>query len=117
MMRYCDYDYYVNEYQGTMSEEDFNREVLKASAYINQITLGRINEITLAKYSEEIKLATCAACDCIYVDSTGGEVTSESVGSWSRSYGGSGKTSQQKLYDSAETYLLMTGLLYRGAML
>lgn len=117
MEKYCDYDYYVKEYNGTMPEEDFNREVLKASAYVDQITMKRITPDVLKKYGEEIKLATCAACDCLYSFESGGEVTSESVGSWSRSYGSSGRTHQQKLQDSVETYLIMTGLLYRGATL
>ena len=117
MEKYCDYEFYMNEYKGIMPEEDFDREVLKASAYIDQITMKRITPSVLAKYSEEIKLATCAACDCLYSFASGGEVTSETVGSWSRSYGGSGRTQQQKLQDCTETYLLMTGLLYRGTSL
>nr|DAI35445.1 MAG TPA: Head Tail Connector Protein [Caudoviricetes sp.] len=117
MKKYCDYNFYVNEYNGTMAEEDFNREVLKASAYVDMVTMNRITASVLNKYTDQIKLATCAACDVYYAAEKGGEVTSETVGSWSRSYGASGMTVQQKLQDSVENYLVMTGLLYRGSVL
>lgn len=116
MTKYCDYEFYSKEYNGTMAEEDFNREVLKASAYVDMVTMNRITTSVLNKYSDQIKLATCAACD-VYFTAEKGEVSSETVGSWSVSYGTSGITTQQKLQDSVEDYLLMTGLLYRGAQL
>jgi hypothetical protein len=117
MTRYCDYDFYASEYCGTMAEEDFNREVLKASAYVDMVTMNRITASVLNKYADQIKLATCAACDVYFAADNGGEITSESVGGWSRSYGSSGLTTQQKLQDSVENYLAMTGLLYRGAVI
>lgn len=117
MTKYCDYEFYSKEYNGTMAEEDFNREVLKASAYVDMVTMNRITTSVLNKYSDQIKLATCAACDVYFTAEKGGEVTSETVGSWSVSYGTSGMTAQQKLQESVENYLVMTGLLYRGAML
>ncbi len=117
MTKYCDYVFYVTEYYGTMAEEDFNREVLKASAYVDMVTMNRITASILEKYETQIKLATCAACDVYYAAEKGGEITSESVGSWSRSYGSSGMTTQQKLQDCVENYLALTGLLYRGALL
>lgn len=116
MTKYCDYEFYSKEYNGTMAEEDFNREVLKASAYVDMVTMNRITTSVLNKYSDQIKLATCAACD-VYFTAEKGEVASETVGSWSVSYGTSGMTAQQKLQDCVEDYLLMTGLLYRGAQL
>ncbi len=116
-MTYCDYDFYINQYHGKMSEEDFEREAAKASAYIDLITMSRITPEVFKKYEEKIKLATCAVTDTYHTESDGGELASQTVGSWTKTYKGSGKSTAQKLQDSAETYLLMTGLLYRGAVI
>lgn len=117
MTTYVDYDYYCNTYNGTMSEDDFKREVVRASAYVNMVTMGRIDSAMLNKYPDEIKMATCAACEVYYAAAKGGDIASESVGSWSRTYSNAGVTTQQKLQDAVETFLLMTGLLFRGAVL
>ena len=115
MTRYSDYEFYANEYGGALSEEGFNKEALRASAYIDTLTMYRIDTQALEKYGNQIKLATCAVIDVYSSERDGGEIASESVGSWSRSYSTSGKDTQARLYEAAETYLIMTGLLYRGA--
>lgn len=115
MTTYVDYEFYLNSYHGTMAEDDFNREVVRASAYIDMITMNRITDSVLRRFSDEIRLATCAACDVYCTTEKGGEIASESVGSWSRTYSNTGKTAQQKLQDAAEPYLIMTGLLFKGA--
>lgn len=117
MTRYCDYDFYASEHCGTMAEEDFNREILRASAYVDMVTMNRITASVLNKFADQIKLAACAACDVYHAADNGGEIASESVGGWSRSYSSSGMTTQQKLQDSVEIYLQATGLLYRGAVI
>lgn len=115
MTTYVNYEFYSNSYHGTMAEDDFNREVVRASAYIGMITMNRITDSVLRRFSDEIKLATCAACEVYYAAEKGGEIASESVGSWSRTYSNTGTTTQQKLQDAVEPYLIMTGLLFRGA--
>lgn len=97
-----------------MTESDFEREILRASAYIDHITMGRIVPANLLRFQEKISLAACAVADECYMESKGGELASQTVGPWTKTYKGSGKTSEQRKAEAAETYLLMTGLLYRG---
>lgn len=115
-MRYVDYTYYVSEYGGTLPEEEFNKQVVKASAYINYITMGRINNAALAMFADEIKMATCSVLE-EYHGTSHGELSSQTVGPWTRVYKASGKTADEKLRDAAEHYLLFTGLMYRGSYL
>lgn len=117
MTTYVDYSYYIATYKGTLSEDDFHREVVRATAYVNQVTMGRISSAIFEKYADEIKMATCAACEVYHAAEKGGEIASESVGSWSRTYSTTSTTTQQKLQEAVETFLMMTGLLFRGCML
>ena len=116
-MNYAEYSFYVNEYGGSLPEETFKKHIRKASAYVDYITMGRINNTLLMKYSELISLAACSVVDVIHDEACGGELSSQTVGPWTRTYKGSGKTADQKKYESAEVYLLPTGLLYRGSEL
>ena len=116
-MTYADYNFYVTSYGGTLTEDAFNKLITKASAYVDYITLGRITPIHLDKYKEKISLAACSVVDVLHDEANGGELSSQTVGPWTRTYKGSGKTAEQKKYDSAEVYLLPTGLLYRGGLL
>ncbi|WP_027399849.1 head-tail connector protein [Anaerovorax odorimutans] len=109
-MPYADYTYYKDTYGGNISEADFNSVSRQASAYLNRITFNKVkNAVT-----DEVKDACCSVADVMFKQREGGEITSESVGSWSRQYKTSGKSYDQKLYDAAEMYLALTGLLYCG---
>ena len=116
-MIYADYDFYVNNYGGALPEESFTKHITKASAYVDYITLGRITPALLNKYKDKISLAACSVVDELHSEASGGELASQTVGPWTKTYKGSGKTADQKKYDSAEIYLLPTGLLYRGGSL
>ncbi len=114
-MIYADYTYYKDTYKGGMPEEDFNRLSRQASAYIENITFGRSEKSYPVNMQNKIKDACCAVSDVLYKnENDGGEVISQSVGSWSKQYANSGKTLDQKLYNAAEMYLAMTGLMYQG---
>ena len=115
-MRYVDYSFYVTEYGGTLPESVFEKQVAKASAYVNYVTMGRINNAALAQFGDEIKMATCAALEEYQAAANGGELASQTVGPWTKVYRGSGKTAEQKLSDAVEHYLLFTGLMYRGSL-
>ncbi len=116
-MIYADYAYYKEIYKGTMPEEEFNRLSRQASAYIENITFSRSEKSYPEKIQRKIKDACCAIADVFYKNDTeGGEVVSQSVGSWSKQYAASGKTLDQKLYNAAEMYLAMTGLMYQGCL-
>ena len=118
-MPYTTYQFYENTYKGNKLDlEAFENLVLKASYELNAICLGKINETTLSLYNQEIQMATCSLVEQINEMqlTNGKEVASESVESWHRTYvKGSGSSSTQSKYeDSVYSYLINTGLLYRG---
>ena len=136
-MAYADYEYYTITYLGTaISEADFPRFALRASSFLDYYTQGQAaNNAEL----DALKMACCAVAEQYQsIDaaqalaqkalsaslSSGGELQSQSVGSWSKTYRSAGDSAQQALA-SAETaqaalaaaaaqYLAGTGLLYRG---
>lgn len=140
-MAYADYDYYVNEYGGSaIAEADFKPLANKASVYIDSATMGRAQG---NPELEAVKMCCCALAEQYQLISTaeklaahslkpgeegGGEVASETVGSWSRSYQSGGYSAQTAIQASRESkaglaelakiYLGNTGMLqavgYRG---
>jgi hypothetical protein len=114
-MPYADYTYYTETYKGNMPEEDFNRLSRQASAYLDSITFNRTALTTHNLIIQgKIKDACCAVTDIILKKDQGGELTSQSVGSWSRQFASSGKTIDQQQHDAASLYLAPTGLMYQG---
>lgn len=133
-MVYVTYDYYVGTYYGQTPESDFNRLSVRASSYLDYITLGKA-----AKNADldAVKMACCALIDAYSgvekaweaasksLDAVqGSELQSQTVGSWSRTYRSGVDTAsgalstaaeiEKGLYLVASRYLLTTGLLYRG---
>lgn len=95
-MAYADYDFYVNVYFGNaIAEEDFPRLSERASDYIRAYTQGLSDKVEERWQQEAVQKCTCAISE-IELDSEimtasvySGEsapVSSETVGSWSRSY-------------------------------
>ena len=136
-MAYADYEYYKDTYLGTaIKEADFPRLALRASSFLDYYTQGRAAQnVDL----DALKMACCAVAEQYqYVDTaqslaqksltasleTDGELQSQTVGSWSKSYRSGGETAQQaataaqtaqaSLSAAAMQYLAGTGLLYRG---
>ena len=125
MTVYIDYTFYTTTYGGTViTAAEFPSLAAKASAFIDFITMDRVApyfEIVGPSDEEEaiierIKLATCAVMDTQKaLDSAGGLVASESVGSHSVSYVTEKSQSPlTKKSDAAKMYLAQTGLMYRG---
>ena len=138
-MAYADYTYYTDTYLGTaVKESDFPRLALRASSYLDYYTMGKA-----AKNAglDALKMACCALAEQIQTieaaqalaqravsaspESGGaGELQSQSVGSWSKTYRSGGDSAQQALSSAqaaqasltaiAQQYLGTTGLLYRG---
>ena len=137
-MVYADYDFYKAEYMGTdIEESDFPRLALRASAYLDYYTQGRA-----AKNAEStaLKMACCAVAEqyqaidaaqtlankslSAALSDSGGELQSQIVGSWSKTYRSGGESAVQAaaaaesvkngLANAAAIYLANTGLLYRG---
>ena len=111
-MAYADYEYYKNTYLGTaIKEDDFPRLSLRASSFLDYYTQGKA-----AKNADldALKMACCAIAEQYqYIDtaqalaqkslsaslesSDTGELQSQTVGSWSKTYRSGGDSAQQAL--------------------
>lgn len=137
-MAYADYEYYTTTYLGTaIQEADFPRLSLRASSFLDYYTQSRAVQ---NKNLDALKMACCAVAEQYQTIDTaqalaqkalnaslsaeGGELQSQTVGNWSKSYRSSGesaqaavesaKLAQAMLSSIAQQYLAGTGLLYRG---
>lgn len=138
-MAYADYDFYKITYLGTaIQEADFPRLSLRASAFLDYYTQGRA---ALNAGLDALKMACCAVAEQYqYIDTAQalaqkslsaslesgetGELQSQTVGSWSKTYRSGGDSAQQAISSAqavqaslaaiAQQYLGTTGLLYRG---
>lgn len=136
-MAYANYEYYTSTYLGTaIKEDDFPRLSMRASSFLDYYTQGRAAQNADL---DALKMACCAIAEQYqYVDTaqslaqkslttsleTDGELQSQTVGSWSKTYRSGGETAQQaavaaqtaqaSLSAAAMQYLAGTGLLYRG---
>ena len=123
MILYADYEYYTTTYKGSLSKEEFEKSIMKSSAYVRRITFGRADDNI---EMEEVRLAACAVCDLIANDEkvrskhSGRVVTSENTDGYSVSYesGGNGETTddllKRNIFDTLLLYLKPTRLLYMG---
>lgn len=138
-MTYADYEYYTTTYLGTaIKEDDFPRLSLRASSFLDYYTQGRAEKNSNL---DALKMACCAIAEQYqYIDTAqalaqkslsislesreNGELQSQTVGSWSKSYRSGGDSAAQAanaaaasrsmLSSTAAQYLAGTGLLYRG---
>lgn len=136
-MAYADFEYYSTVYLGAaIQEADFPRLALRASSYLDYYTQGRAAQ---SADLDALKMACCAIAEQYqYIDAaktlaqksltvsmeSGGELQSQTVGSWSKTYRSGGDSAQQALSSAqaaqaslaaiAQQYLGITGLLYRG---
>ena len=138
-MAYADYEYYKDTYLGTaIQEADFPCLALRASSFLDYYTQGRAGQnqdlnavkmacCAVAEQYQSIDLARQAALHALQNSANAGEageLQSQSVGSWSKTYRGGGESAQQattaaqaaqaSLASVAAQYLSSTGLLYRG---
>lgn len=136
-MAYADYTYYTNTYLGTaIQETDFPRLSLRASSFLDYYTQGRAAQnadldalkmacCAIAEQYQAINAAQALAQKALSASlDSGGELQSQSVGSWSKTYRSGGDSAQQALSSAqaaqaslaaiAQQYLGATGLLYRG---
>lgn len=121
MNGYADYAFYKSVYCGDMKEEEFDKYIVKASAYVRRITFGRADACT---GSDEIKFSACAVCDVYAEDGKrragheGRNISSENNDGYSVSFAQEqreGETSEEllyrKAYKAAEIFLAGKGLL------
>lgn len=111
----ADYAYYTQVYGGKdVSASDWAARERNAEAYLDSLTLGRIGDGLPEPVAEKCRMALCAVAECFEQEAKGGEVASEAVGKWSRTFAASGTSPARRRYDAAARYLANTGLLYRG---
>ena len=138
-MAYADYEYYTAAYLGTaIQRADFPRLSLRASSFLDYYTQGRAAQnkeldavkmacCAVAEQYQSIDLAQQAALNALKNSANAGEtgeLQSQSVGSWSKTYRSGGESAAQAaasttsakagLASAASMYLAGTGLLYRG---
>ena len=109
-----DYSFYAGVFHGTLTEKDFTRCAVFASAYLDTVTDGRCSGVLSEQTARKVKLAFCAVADAYAANERGGDIAAESNDGVSVSYRGATGTAAQRLYDAAAAYLAPTGLLYRG---
>lgn len=133
---YTDYKYYSEEYKGTLSEDEFNKVVTRASQEVRNNILNR----DITGYEDEVQSATCSVADILYKieqlenhklkltsnSSKDKIITSEKVGDLSRNYAKITNVKEleeeisnqkRKIQEEIENYLLFTGLLDRRCLL
>lgn len=102
------YEFYKNTYGGTLPEETFMRLAKRSLYYVKNLVSQYDAE------NEAVQMAVCAVCDAMNQNETGGQVASESVGSWSRTFvSGGSRSAERLLYDAAMQYLAGSGLVVR----
>ena len=94
---YANYDFYRTCYKGNLiDEKDYDRVAGRAADIISCATLGRSDGVLSDTVMHRVKRLNCALAEVMHNQETaesavfstdGGAVSSESVGSWSRSYG------------------------------
>lgn len=136
-MAYANYEYYTSTYLGTaIKEDDFPRLSMRASSFLDYYTQGMAAQnvnldalkmacCAIAEQYQSIEAAQSLAQKSLTASlETDGELQSQTVGSWSKTYRSGGETAQQaavaaqtaqaSLSAAAMQYLAGTGLLYRG---
>ena len=108
-MSYATYNHYKCHFKGNAipSLEIFDRLKIKASAYVDKITFGRITGVT-----DAVQNAVCAVCDVLYNASGHEGITSENNDGYIVNYADE-KAIQKQLYQAAALFL-PSELLYRG---
>lgn len=88
-MAYADYTFYQTEYGGTeLTEEQFNANITKACATVDEFTHGRIQRNTTL-IDDDVKKAACALCEMVTADKdneSSVNIASENVDGLSVSY-------------------------------
>lgn len=118
---YADYEYYTGTYiGGALTEEEFARAATRASSFLDYFTRNKAKDYT----GDELKMCCCALAEQYQIienaqaqSMSGGELQSQTVGSWSKSYRSGTETAvaaREALAGIATRYLAHTGLLYRG---
>lgn len=117
-MAYADYNYYVNNYNGSaISENNFDYLSERASDFMDSITFNRLKAKEYPEFFDRIKKCCCALAEIVgnYENSRNNNIASEKIGSYSVTYSSAdSKAYQAHMKNVANLYLGDTGLTYRG---
>ncbi|MEG1406569.1 MAG: hypothetical protein RSD23_01830 [Ruthenibacterium sp.] len=125
-MPYADYCFYITEYQGKMSGEEFARYVVHASRQIDSLTFDRARTASIAML-RRLQLCCCAVADALQTQDMqnamthNGTLASENVNGYGVSYQNQGTDAQRQaalkieLRNICADYLTAPiNLMYRG---
>ena len=114
-MLYSDYEYYRDEWHGTMDEASFARMSIRAGGYIDAVTLGRAAALPDGDpRAEHVRKCCCALADLMLEGENGGGVVSEKNDGWELTYASSRQTVirlDSRLYSTALLWLGRAGLM------
>jgi ABC-type hemin transport system substrate-binding protein len=93
------YEFYVSTYMGNqIAEHDFPRLITRAGVYVENLCV--------TADESKLNMAICAVAEAWQTNEQGGELASQSVGGWSKSYQqAKPKTNEQRLLDAVKMYL------------
>jgi len=107
-----DYKFYTEKFGGDLISADlFPAYVTRAVIYLNSITFNQ------AERCEDINIsfAVCDIAEQLYKERLSGGIKHESADGYSVTRDTSSSL-KQRLFDTAQTYLACSGLLYRGGV-
>lgn len=120
---YASFEFYEDKYFGSaLTEQEFARASKRASSFIDYYTMGKAKDypdtdgavaMCCCALAEQYQIIENAKAQSI----SGGEVKSQTVGAWSKTYASGTETAEaarKVLADIVMEYLAGTGLLYRG---
>jgi len=92
------YEFYVSTYMGNqIAEHDFPRLISRAGVYLEKFNVTDENKLNMAM---------CAVAEAWQTNEQGGDVASQSVGGWSKSYQQTKpKTNEERLLEAVKMYL------------
>lgn len=92
------YEFYIDTYHGNqIAEHDFPRLISRAGVYLEKFNVTDENKLNMAM---------CAVAEAWQTNEQGGELASQSVGGWSKSYQQTKpKTNEERLLDAVKMYL------------
>lgn len=101
-MELPNYTFYKDAYHGNqIAEADFIRLSSRAEAYINNIGCDLSSLPT-----DVLNMSICAVAEAWQTNEHGGDISSQSVGSWSKTYvQKKSKSDSQRLIEAASLYL------------
>lgn len=109
-MNFIDFGYYTDTYGGLLSEEEFDRVLPKAEAYLRGATRGRVRTA-----DTNVCFALCELCDLFTEEMTRRGISAENCDGYSVSY----STPQgfaDEAWEIVKIYLLDSGVLYGGTL-